>query len=206
MSGRLALAALGAAALAAGPLALAARADGDPASDYLLSQQVFLPFDVKLPAEKQRQLVGVVAAANRAGFKIRVALIASAYDLGSVTSLWGKPRPYARFLGEELQFVYKQRLLIVMPNGLGFHWTGHPDRAEYAVLDKIKVARGPEGLIDAATTAVQRLAAARGVKLQAAPPPSAPSHTRDRLLILAAAIAGLLIAVAARRVLRRRRG
>jgi len=206
MSGRLTAAALAAAVLTAGPLAAAARADGDPASDYLLTQQVFLPFDVKLPPEKQRQLVGLVAAANRAGFKIRVALIASPYDLGSVTALWGKPRPYARFLGEELQFVYKQRLLVVMPSGLGFHWTGHPTAAEYAVLHKVTVARGPDGLVDGATEAVRRLAAARGVKLEAAPAPQAPSQTRDRLVILGAAVAVLLLAFEGRRLLRRRRG
>jgi len=31
----------------------AARADGDPASDYLYTQKVFLPFDVKAPKAAQ---------------------------------------------------------------------------------------------------------------------------------------------------------
>ena len=34
-------------------LAGTAHADGDPASDYLLGTQVFLPYDIKLPAAKQ---------------------------------------------------------------------------------------------------------------------------------------------------------
>ena len=38
------------AALAACALAGTARADGDPASDYLLGHQVFFPYDLKLPA------------------------------------------------------------------------------------------------------------------------------------------------------------
>ena len=100
-----------AAVLAACVVAGSARADGDPASDYLLGVQVFIPYDLKLPAEKQKELSALVHDANRSGYAIRVALIGSAYDLGAVTSLWQKPRPYAKFLGAELQFVYKQRLL-----------------------------------------------------------------------------------------------
>ena len=78
---------LAAAALAAGVLAASARADGDPASDYLLVQKVFLPFDAKFPAQRQAQFTALVAAANRSGFTIRVALISSSYDLGAITSL-----------------------------------------------------------------------------------------------------------------------
>ena len=85
----------------AGPAA--GLADGDPASDYLLVQKVFLPFDVKFPKTEAAELAGIVAAANRSGFPIRVAVIASSYDMGSVTALWRKPRTYARFLGEELR-------------------------------------------------------------------------------------------------------
>jgi hypothetical protein len=146
-----------------------------------------------------------VAGANRAGYKIRVALIASTYDLGVVTSLWDKPRTYARFLGAEIRFVYKQRLLVVMRNGFGFNWPGHPSAPAYAVLAKIPIGRDHDALIDAATTAVQRLASAAGVKPVAVAPPHAPSRTHDRLIILAAAVAALLLALATRLVLRRRR-
>src|SRR5205085_3124573 len=134
-----------------------ARADGDPASDYLLGTQVFIPYDIKAPKAKQQELASLVHDANKSGYAIRVALIGSAYDLGAVTSLWRKPKPYAKFLGAELQFVYKKRLLIVMPQGFGFNWTNHPSTREYAVLAKIPVAKGPEGLVDAAGTAVQQL-------------------------------------------------
>ena len=91
---------------------------------------------------KQRQLVALVDEANRAGFTLRVALVWSSYDLGSITSLWQKPQLYARFLGEELKYVYKDRLLVVMPNGFGFNRPGKPARSEYAVLSKIPVKPG----------------------------------------------------------------
>jgi hypothetical protein len=137
-----------------------ARADGDPASDYLLVQRVFVPYEGATAAKQEHALVSAVAAANKAGFTIRVALIYSNYDLGSVTVLWRKPRTYARFLGAELGFVYKQRLLIVMPNGFGFNWPKHPTTAEYALLAKLPIHRGPAGLLESATAAVQALAKA----------------------------------------------
>ncbi len=121
-----------------------ARADGDPASDYLLTQKVFFPFDLKVPNAQQQQFIALVDEANRKGFPIRVALIASPYDLGSITSLWRKPRTYARFLGAELRYVYKDRLLIVMPNGFGFNRQGHPTRAEYRTLSQIPVSQGAD--------------------------------------------------------------
>jgi hypothetical protein len=194
------------AAIAAGTAASVARADGDPASDYLLTQDVFLPFDAKFTPQKQRQFSQLVAAANNAGLDIRVALIATTYDLGVVTSLWDKPKTYARFLGAEIHFVYKQRLLVVMPSGFGFNWPGHSAAPAYAVLGKIPVGHGRDALLDAATTAVQKLAAAGGIKLVVAAPPHPHSRTHDRLIILAAAVGALLLVLAARFLLHRRRG
>jgi hypothetical protein len=199
--------ALLAAAIAAAILVSTARADGDPASDYLLKQQVFFPFDAKLPGKRQAQFTALVAAANRAGFKIRIALIASSYDLGSVTALNGKPRTYARFLGAELAFVYKQRLLVVMPKGFGFNWPKHSAVPAYAVLAKIPIKPGDTGLLDAAQKAVQRLAAVEGVKVAqpASVAPSTHSRSHARLIIIAAALAAVLLAAATRLALRRRR-
>jgi hypothetical protein len=198
--------ALIACALATCTLASSARADGDPASDYLLAQQVFFPFDAKFPAKQQAQFAALVAAANRAGFKIRVALIGSNYDMGSVTSLYRKPRTYARFLGAEISFVYKQRLLVVMPNALGFNWPGHSTADAYRILSTIPVKQGPAGFLATAQTAVERLAAASGVKLAAPTHVTTPAahNSHDRLIIIAAVVAALLLAVAARFALRLR--
>lgn len=197
-------------AVAACAFAATARADGDPASDYLLASNVFLPFDAKFPAKQQAQLVGLVDAANKAGFKIRVALIWSSYDMGSVTVLWQKPKTYARFLGEELSFLYKQRVLIVMPNGFGFSWRTHPSTAEYAILEKIPIPSGAAGLVDAAQTAVQQLAAANGVHVS---PPArmrspAQRNAHDRLIIILASLGAAALAIVLRFALsawRRRR-
>jgi hypothetical protein len=189
------------AALLAAP---AARADGDPASDYLIGQKVFFPYDLKVAPTAQQQITALVDEANRAGYRIRVAMIWSSYDLGSVTSLWRRPKTYARFLGAELRYVDRDRLLIVMPNGFGFNRSGNPATKEYATLSKIAVQPGPAGFVDATRTAVQRLAAASGVKLTGAVVVKGSSQNRDRLIIVLGAIAVLLAAIALRLVLRRR--
>jgi hypothetical protein len=183
-----------------------ARADGDPASDYLLGTQVFIPFDLKIPKASQQELTSLVHDTNASGYTIRVALIGSAYDLGSVTSLWRKPKPYAKFLGTELTFVYKNRLLVVMPNGFGFNRPGHASSKEYATLSKIKIGSGAMGLLTAAQTGVQQLAAASGVKIKRTGS-SSGGHTmaHDRVVIIIAAVALLAVAIALRLLLRRKR-
>jgi hypothetical protein len=184
-----------------------ARADGDPASDYLLGQEVFFPFDAKFPAKEQAQFAALVAAANQGGYKIRVALIAGSYDMGSVTSLWRRPKTYARFLGQELSFLYKGRLLVVMPNGYGFSWIGHTAVSEYAVLGKLPPPGTPANLLSSAQVAVQRLAASAGVSVK--PPahvttPGARS-SHDRIVIIVAVAVFVVAAASVRLALRRLR-
>ena len=123
--------ALGVAAAGVMVAASVARADGDPASDYLVARQVFVSSQRVVDSQAQRELLATVAAANRAGFPIRVAIISSDYDMGSITALWRRPALYARFLGLELASAYRGRLLVVMPNGFGFSWPGQPMRREH---------------------------------------------------------------------------
>ena len=198
---RHALLALVLAACAVAPLA---HADGDPASDYLYTQQVFVPLDIKASRQALGDLQRTVAGATKAGFPIRVAVIGSAYDLGAVPALWRKPRTYARFLGAELAFVYKGRLLIVMPNGFGFYWRGRPATREYATLATVSIGPGAEGVVRAAQDAVSQLAAASGVEVAEASPPHSTAN-RDRVTILVAAIALVGLALLVRLGLRRRR-
>jgi cytochrome oxidase Cu insertion factor (SCO1/SenC/PrrC family) len=196
------------AALVAAGLASIARADGDPASDYLVANQVFLTSQSESVSAPERQLLASVRAANRAGFQIRVAVISTDYDLGSITGLWRKPRIYAEFLGIELSGVYKQRLLVVMPNGFGFNWPGHPTAADYRLLAGLRVNQGANGTSLAAQAAVRRLAAAAGVRLAtthpATPGASGGSGGFDPLALVAAAMA-VLVAIAVVIVVRKAR-
>ncbi|HZQ15580.1 MAG TPA: hypothetical protein VFA82_02285 [Gaiellaceae bacterium] len=191
-----------AAALCAAP---AARADGDPASDYLLGQRIFLPYDTKIPKADQEQLGETVDAAFRAGVRVRVAVIGSQYDLGAVTVLWKQPKRYAEFLAKELSFVHKDRLVVVMPDGLGFYWVGHRAAPGQAIVASVAVPPGPGGLARAGAAAVRRLAAAQGVHLQAVAAPASSSSTTTDRVVIAAAVAALLLAGGAARLLLRRR-
>jgi len=200
---------LAALVVAAGCVAVpAAHADGDPASDYLLSQSTFLPFDANISKGQADQLNTIVADAKEKGYTIRVALIAKPFDLGAVPSLFRKPKTYARFLGQELFFVYKGRLLVVMPNGFGVSRGGRPLSSAQRELDATpKPGEGGAALAAAATRAVQRLAAREGVHVEIPPATSGGSSTSDRIVI--AAIAGglvllILVGFGARRLLTRR--
>jgi hypothetical protein len=187
-------------ALVAAPLA---RADGDPASDYLLTQRVFVPFDGKVSPARAAQLQQIVLAAKRRGYEIRVALIVTRYDLGAVPSLWRKPHTYARFLSQELFFVYKNRLLVVMPNGYGAALHGKPLAAAQRVVDDLPPpGEGGDRIAAAAVTAVANLAHVAIPPLRV--PESGSSHTRDRLVLLAAVL-GVLGLAAAGYALRRLR-
>jgi hypothetical protein len=181
------------AAIAALTAPALAHADGDPASDWLLTQPSFVPPDDGIPSAYAKQLNAVLADAKARGYEIRVAIIGTRYDLGSVYVDWKKPQPYARFLGKELFFVYKKRLLVSMPNGLSVTGgNGNPDPAEQAIVDHI-TPTGTNGaaLTAAATQAVVKLAANQGIVIT--PPPlgkggTTTSQNQDRVIIAAVAL------------------
>jgi hypothetical protein len=182
------------AALAAPGLA---RADGDPASDVLYTQGVFVPQDAGVPPAEVTRLAALVRESRRAGSPVKVAIVASSYDLGSVTALWRRPRTYAHFLGVELSLLYRGRLLTVMPNGLGVYRDGRPVARETGVLRGVAVDRGD--LVATAATAVQQLAAADGHRLAvpvAAPAPASPARATSPATWIAVAAGLLLVAVA----------
>jgi hypothetical protein len=135
------------------------------ASDVLASRSLFLPSDAGVPASQQAQLSELLASAQRSGYPIRVALIASRTDLGSVTGLWRSPRNYARFLGQELSLVNRRPLLVVMPNGFGLSAPSQTVANGESALRGIPISAGGEGLATAALTAIQRLSAAAGHRL-----------------------------------------
>lgn len=170
-----------------------ARANGDPASDYLLVQKLFLPFTTKIDQTEVKRLDAVLTAANRANFPIRVAMILSPSDLGTAFSLYRKPQRYAEFLGLELAFVYRGRLLVVMPNGYGYSIKGDPDPKTTKILKPLPPpGRDATKEVVAAGAAVRKLAAAAGHPLVVAKV-GGSSNTRDRITIAAAATAGIAL-------------
>lgn len=143
-----------------GLLAPSGRADGDPASDVLASQDAFLPADAGASARQQAQLSAVVRAAAAHGLPIRVAVISSPADLGSVSALWHRPQPYADFLGEELSLMFSGQVLVVMPNGFGLYHAGSRSATELAALAHTHA--GGSSLPATAIAAVEQMAVSTG--------------------------------------------
>jgi hypothetical protein len=172
-----------------------ARADGDPASDVLATQALFLPQDAGATPAQRAQLSALLQTAAQRGYPIRVALVASRGDLGSVTALWRQPETYARFLGQELAFVHKGPLLVVMPNGYGLTRLGRPLPGQAALTGLGAPANA--GLAGAAIGAVRRLAADAGHPLPVASvkAPSAGSSS-DAIAWIVLAVGAVAIAIA----------
>jgi hypothetical protein len=174
------------AATLAGTAAGTARADGDPASDVLLTETVFLSFESPFGSAEGRELVALTKDAKQQGFPIRVAVITQIADLGSVGGLYGQAQRYADFLGREITFVYHGTLVVAMngkPGGFGVHGPGATPAARRA-LAGMKLPRTPltaAELARLAAVAVQRVAAASGHHL-AAPATATKKKTSTHLL------------------------
>jgi hypothetical protein len=160
---RAALAAAVASAVAA-VAAPAATADGDPASDVLLFQNVYYPAQAASQASCEA-LERVASAVYRRGERVKVAIVYDASDLGSVPSLYDDATGYARFLGLELGLWYAGPLLVVMPVGFGVYDGGRPTLAAAAALQSVGVASStPDDLTRTATAALEALDAAGALR------------------------------------------
>jgi hypothetical protein len=185
-------------ALASGSFATVARADGDPASDVLATQPLFLPQNAGIPLAQQNQLSGLLRAAAQSGYQLRVAIIAASSDLGSVTELWRAPQTYARFLGQELSLVYRGPVLVVMPRGFGLASLNPAIPADPAVLAGVRISSAGAGLGTAALTAIQRLADASGhsVAIPAATVTSSASGSSGVIPLVVLVVGAVLIVLA----------
>lgn len=162
-------------ALAWAAAAPAALADGDPASDVLLYQHAFFPYASPSSGAKA-ELLGAVAAARRAGFTVRVAVIQSKQDLGADPELFGQPQLYAKFLDAELRSTrYLGALIVVMPRGFGVaaggtlsadgkKYTPRPAAPLLRAAARLQPPRStdPDTLTNAGVAAVRAVSAAAG--------------------------------------------
>jgi hypothetical protein len=182
-----------------------ARADGDPASDYLITQQDFLPLSVSYSTSIGGQLTDLLNDSKLKNFPLKVAVIARPDDLGSVPSLFGTPEQYASFLGQEDYYFFKDELLVVMPQGYGLYKASGVPAGDKRVLAKLApphVTSG-DGLIEAAERAVRALAARRDLTL-AAKPVSKSTASQDRIEIIAGVLVLCALAIGVRMLIRRR--
>jgi hypothetical protein len=194
-----------AATLLALPTPPRALADADPPSDVLLIQDVYYPYSPKVSPSLQAALDDATARARRAGFTIKVALVASPADLGAIPQLFGHVAAYADFLQRELTYLRPRPTLAVMPSGYGASATG-PQGA--AIVRRLPPPRTVDAMARGAITAVEQLAAVNGHRFSTAGL-GAGKQGRHRagtpVLVLFAPVLLLALALAARPLLRRRR-
>jgi hypothetical protein len=180
---------LAAAAVLAATVAGTARADGDPASDVLLSDNVFLSYQSPYGSAEGRALEALAKEAKQQHFPMRVAVITQLADMGSVGGLYGKAQRYADFLASEVAFVYRGTLVVTMngkPGGFGVHGPGATPAARRA-LARMKL---PSSSVTAAelarlaAVAMQRVAAASGHQLAIPSTTATKTKTSTRLLRL----------------------
>jgi MYXO-CTERM domain-containing protein len=186
----------------AGVRPTAARADGDPASDVLLAQDVFYPYQPKVSPALEAGLEKTLRAAARAdGLHLKVAIIGTAEELGLVPKLFGYPQAYAQFLDREISFNQPQSLLVVMPVGFGVMPASYADALAPVPIYK---QQRSDGLTRSAILAVAALARRSGHPI---PMPSitasSSSGSSPAPLVFGLPVALLLLAGIA--VMRRRR-
>lgn len=198
------------ACLLVGLTAPTALADGDPASDVLLLQDVYLPYFPAPSKAASSTLTGLLKQVRSAGYPMKVAVIAGRGDLGAYPEVFGRTQSYARLLAKEIRFkVHRPHLLVVMPAGFGSLNLG-PQAAK--VLDAIEIDRktkSSDALVDAATRAVAAVATANGhptkvPEARAAPGSTSPGSSHTLLYVIAGVIVALGIALIAVSVRTRR--
>jgi hypothetical protein len=179
--------------------------NGDPASDVLLQQDIFLPYQPQVCKQVKMALDTATRRSSAAGYPVKVAVIGSISDLGSVPQFFGRPSEYADFLGKELSsfstHIQKRvagvPLLVAMPQGLALT---HADTPANDVVKQIKVSSDadPNALARAAVKAVPEIATAAGHPIQPVKVESGCTKKQSTVLLFTIPIllllaAGLLI-------------
>ncbi len=168
-----------------------ARANGDPASDILLKDDVFFPYAPPTASRLQAALERLLRQTRASGYPMKVALIATANDLGAYGTYFFEPQRYADTLAHELLTIRHGRaraeqlhLLVVTPSGL--YGSGLGERVDQALSPvEVDAAAQSDGLAQAAIEAVARLATANGHEVAIPPearirlPPRRESSERD---------------------------
>jgi hypothetical protein len=150
----------------------AALADGDPASDVLLAQNAYYPYQPTVSSGLEATLNKLLGSAEHSPLPLKVAVIGSAGDLGVVPSFFGHPQAYAQFLDREISFNNRPPLLVVMPAGFGLVAAGS---SKALATIKIDTQHGSDGLVRSAIEAVVVLLRTAGHTLAKPSLPSASS-------------------------------
>ena len=169
------------ATLVAAPSALG---HGDAASHYLETQLLFPSFTGAPSQAMELRLLGLLQAADRSGYPIRVAMLGSVNEVPDDPQMFRDPQRYAGYLEKQLETVrtLEAPLLVVTPHGFGVagramrdDWFGPVTGADARrLVSGLRVSRRADGdaLAQAAMTAVRQIARSGGHPLPAQVPPA----------------------------------
>ena len=101
-----------------------ASAHGDPASHYLETDALYPSFARQPSVEVQLQLLGLLQAAERRGYPIKVALVAGVEDLVDDLAMMRAPQRYAGTVASMIERELAAPVLVVTPFGLGVAGNG----------------------------------------------------------------------------------
>ena len=160
-----------------------ASAHGDPASHYLETDALYPSFARQPSVEVQLQLLGLLQAAERRGYPIKVALVAGVEDLVDDLAMMRAPQRYAGTVASMIERELAAPVLVVTPFGLGVAGNSvrngvlRPVSARDArrLVGRLEVPADPRGddLARTAMAAVRRIARAAGRPLPARVAPAA---------------------------------
>src|SRR4051812_37279164 len=146
-----------------------ALAHGDPASHYLETGSLYPSFEHQPSQNVELQLMGVLDAAKKAGFPLKVALVTGEGDVADNPEMLNKPQEYAEYVVGALvgsRVPVDAPVVIVTPAGIGVAGPG-ADEMRGAVTGTTG-----DALARAAMTVVRDIAARAGHPLPAHIPPA----------------------------------
>lgn len=176
--------------LLAGPQVAPAGADGDPASDVLLAQNAYYPYQPRVSPGLEASLDELLRSAERSRRPLKVAIIGTVGDLGADPTFFGHPQAYAEFLDREISFNDHPPLLVVMPAGFGLAAAGSPAAISGIAIEKT---HGSDGLVRSAIRAAAALLRRSGPEVKAPAGSSASSGGGSPTILFAAPV--VLLAV-----------
>jgi MYXO-CTERM domain-containing protein len=166
-----------------------AHADGDPASDILLAQGAYYPYNLPSDRALEAAMNKALSESARAGLSLKVAVISSPIDLGLDPRFFGHPQQYAEYLDKEIAFNERPRLLVLMPQGFG-----RVAVFDHGALARVKIdSRDSAALVRSAILAVVALARANGHKIALPSIPTGSSSSGPPSIVYAAPVLALLV-------------
>jgi hypothetical protein len=145
-----------------------ALAHGDPASHYLETGSLYPSFEHQPSQDVELQLIGVLDAAKKAGYPIKVSLVTRA-DVADTPEMLNKPQEYAEYVVGALvgsRIPVEAPVIIVTPTGIGVAGPGAEE------MRGVVTGTTGDQLARAAMTAVRDIAAKAGHPLPAHIPPA----------------------------------